>query len=211
MQNGLLAKINFTKILTEKKHSINQLEVIFDKKINLMKSIKTLFLLFFSITLINCSDDNATPAYLLSYENIAGTYNVQNLSVSTDITTSSNGFDIKVGSASLTGDTFQIDLVMNVNGTYSAKGAYRTLYKLTPVAGNGFEETKIINIDNSGNYTLNTTTNKITFSGDLLKDLKGSLNINTFNETSFSLFQEIDVPVNSNVEKVTTNIAFVRK
>lgn len=177
-----------------------------------MKILKSLFVLFIAISLSSCSSETSAPTYPLSLANIAGTYNIQSLSVSTDInTTTSNGLSIKVATASLVGDIFQIDLVMNTDGTYTAKGAYTTTYRLSPVAGPGVEEVKIVNIDYSGNFALNTVDNRITFSGGLLQDLSGTLEFQTFNETSFSLFQEIDLNVGSNVETAKTAVSFIRK
>lgn len=79
-----------------------------------------------------------------------------------------------------------------------------------PVVGNAVETQEIINISNTGTFTLNTNSNTITFSDGLVKDLNGTLEVRTFNETSFSLFQETDLNVSNNVENIETSIAFVR-
>lgn len=176
-----------------------------------MKNLKFILFLFISAALLSCGDDNNTPAFPLSNANIAGEYNISNLNVSTDITTTLNGLPIQVATASATGDIFQVDVVMNSNGTYSMKGSYSVVAKLTPVVGNSVETREIINIDNSGNFTLNTTNNTISFSEALVKDLTGTLEVQLFNATNFSLFQEVDITVGSNIETVATNIAFSRK
>ncbi|NVJ88075.1 MAG: hypothetical protein HWD82_01345 [Flavobacteriaceae bacterium] len=82
--------------------------------------------------------------------------------------------------------------------------------RLVPVVGNAVETQEIINISNTGTFTLNTNSNTITFSDGLVKDLNGTLEVRTFNETSFSLFQETDLNVSNNVENIETSIAFVR-
>lgn len=176
-----------------------------------MKFLKILLIAFISITITSCGDNESEPAFVLSNANIAGSYNISNLSVSTDITTTSNNIAIKVATASTKGDLFKVDVEMNANGTYSMKGSYTTTYKLTPVVGTAVETRDIINIDNSGNYTINTSNNTITFSNAIVDNLAGTLEVMIFNETNFSLFQEMDVTVSNNVEKITTNIAFTRK
>ncbi len=177
-----------------------------------MKNFTYVLALFISITLISCGDDaESGPSFILSNENIAGNYTISNLSISTDITTTTNGFPVKVATASTEGDLFKVDVEMFANGTYSMIGSYTTVYKLTPVVGNAVETRDIITINNSGNFTIDTANNTITFSGDLIKNLTGTLKVEVFNQNSFSLFQEIDVPTNGNVEKISTDIGFTRK
>lgn len=177
-----------------------------------MKNLKYILVLFLSVSFFSCSDDSSSePPFILSNANIAGSYIINNLSISTDITTSSNGIPIKVATASTQGDLFKVDVELLTNGTYTMKGSYTTVYKLTPVAGNAVETRDIINIDNSGDFTINAVDETITFSNALIKDLTGTLEVKVFNKTSFSLFQEIDVPVAGNVEKISTNIGFTRQ
>lgn len=177
-----------------------------------MKNVKILFLLVIVAVLNGCSSNgDDTPAFPLSNANIAGSYNISNLNVSTDITTTSNNIPIKVATASTQGDLFKVDVEMFANGTYTMKGSYTIVYKLTPVVGTPVETRDIINIDNSGNFTLNTVNNTITFSGAVIQGLSGTLDFEVFNASGFSLFQEIDVDVNNNVENITTNISFTRK
>lgn len=177
-----------------------------------MKNLKYTFILFITFITFGCSSDgDNAPSFTLSTSNIAGSYNISGLNVSTDITTSSNNIPIKVATASTNGDLFKVDVEMMPNGTYTMKGSYTTEYKLTPVVGNPVETRDIVNIDNSGSFTINTTNKTITFSGAVIQNLSGTLEVKVFNETGFSLFQEIDVNASSNVENITTNISFTRK
>jgi hypothetical protein len=176
-----------------------------------MKNLKLILFLFISASLLSCGDDNNTPAFPLSNVNIAGNYDISNLVVSTDITTTLNGVPLKIGTATTTGDLFKVDVVMNADGTYNVEGSYTVIARLAPVVGNPVETRDIIDIENSGTFTLNTTNNTITFSEGLVRDLTGTLEVQLFNETSFSLFQEVDVTVGSNTESISTNIAFSRK
>jgi hypothetical protein len=177
-----------------------------------MKNLTYILVFFLSVSFFSCSDDSSNePAFVLSNANIAGNYDINNLSISTDITTTSNNISIPVATASTNGNLFKVDVVLNVNGTYTMKGSYTTVYELKPVVGDAVKTEDIIIIDNSGNYTINTTNNTITFSNALVNDLSGTLEVKVFNQTSFSLFQEKDVPIGNNIEKVTTNIGFTRK
>ncbi|WP_299014509.1 hypothetical protein [uncultured Polaribacter sp.] len=180
-----------------------------------MKKITSVFVLLLAIiTISSCSsssDSNNEPAFILSNTNIVGSYAITNLNISTDITTTSNGFPIKVATATTEGDLFKLNLELAANGTYTMVGSYTILYKLDPVVGDSFEERDIIeDIDFAGTFSVNEADNTITFSGGLLPNLSGTLEVKNFNEDSFSLYQEIEVPVNSNVEEVTTYITFER-
>jgi hypothetical protein len=176
-----------------------------------MKNLKFILFLCISVTILSCGDDNNTPSYVLSNENIAGSYDIANLNISTNITTTTNSIPITVATASTVGNLFKVDVEMFANGTYTMVGSYTTTYKLTPVVGNATEIEDIVNIDNSGNFTINTTSNTITFSNGLLEDLSGTFEVQVFNENSFNLYQEVDVNVLNNVEAITTNIGFTRK
>ena len=89
-----------------------------------MKSIKIFLLLLVSITLTNCGDNNEEPAYPLTYENISGTYNIQSLSIDTE-TTTLVGIIPVTAKANGVGDTFQVDMILNTDKTYSIKGEHR--------------------------------------------------------------------------------------
>ena len=153
-----------------------------------MKTIKILLLLFVCTTLTNCSDDNAAPTYPLSYENIAGNYNIQSLSLNLE-TTLNIGIVPVTSTANGVGDTFQIDLIMNQDRTYSVKGAYRLVTTATVPGNPPVTTNEILNIDESGTYTINTN-NSITFIDQNADFLNGSLNVTVFNENAFTLTQE---------------------
>lgn len=176
-----------------------------------MKNLKFILFLFISATLLSCGDDENAPTFVLSNANIAGSYDISNLSVSTDITTTVNDLPLKIGTASTVGDLFKVNVEMFADGTYTMDGSYTTTYKLTSVAGDVTEIRDIIDIDNTGDFTINTSNNTITFSNGIVKDLSGTLEVQVFNENSFSLFQETEVAFNDRSEKIATNIGFTRK
>lgn len=176
-----------------------------------MKIIKSLIILFIVVSFSNCSDDNSAPAYPLSYENIAGTYNIQSLSINTEVTTMVGVVPVTAKGNGV-GDTFQVDLVMNVDRTYSIKGQHRMVIT-TAVPGVPPTETKeIITTDESGTYTINAD-NSITFTDQNAEFLDGSLNVTVFNESTFTLTQQVEgtEPTTNADFKVNLAVSFVRE
>lgn len=176
-----------------------------------MKILKSLFILFIAISLSSCSTEDSAPTYPLTYENIAGTYDIQSLSLNVKTTINVGAVPV-TSTANGVGDTFQVDLIMNQDRTYSVKGAYRLVTTAT-VPGVAPTETKeIINIDESGSYTINSD-NSITFVDPDAEFLEGSLNVTVFNENTFTLTQEVntqDPILNSDIE-IDLAISFIRK
>lgn len=176
-----------------------------------MKSIKIFLLLLVSITLTNCSDNNEAPAYPLTYENISGTYNIQSLSIDTE-TTTLVGIIPVTAKANGVGDTFQVDMILNTDKTYSIKGEHRIVIT-TSVPGVAPTTTQeIVVIDESGNYTINAD-NSITFSDQNADFLSGDLNVTVFTANNFSLTQEIEgtEPLTNSDFKVNLAVSFIRK
>lgn len=177
-----------------------------------MKTIKILLLLFVCTTLTNCSDDNAAPTYPLSYENIAGNYNIQSLSINTETTTLVGVVPI-TARANGVGDTFQVDLLLNTDRTYTIKGEHRIVVTTTVPGVPSTTTEEIIVIDESGSYSINNANNSITFSDQNAEFLNGSLNVSVFNESSFSLTQEVEgtEPLTNSDFKVNLAVSFIRK
>ncbi len=177
-----------------------------------MKTIKNLLILIIAITFINCSDDNTALTYTLSYENIAGTYDIQSLSVNTKTTTEIGGFPVTVN-ANGVGNTFQVDLVMNQDRTYSIKGEH--VFVVT-VSGPGIPpttDTEIILIDEAGTYTIDDTNNTVTFVDQNADFLDGVLNVTVFNENTFTLTQEVEEtePLTQTTITANLSVSFSRK
>ncbi len=176
-----------------------------------MKNLKLILILFVAISLNSCSDNGANePSYILSNENIAGTYNFSSLVLDTTISTTTNGVTFDVGTRNDVGDTFQVNFDLTANGTFTILGALRIVSVTRFVSGDKIDETKIVNIDGSGNYTIDTVENTITFSGDN-EYIKGTLNFEVFNETTFVLSQAETVKEGSNTLDILTKMTLVRK
>lgn len=205
-------KINFTKILTEK-HSINQLEVIFDKKINLMKSLKFTLFLFISTIILSCGDDNSQPPFILSNANIAGTYDISSIEgEEKETATSNSGTVVNISTTTFLADSFDdINFVINANGTYTASGKYRVVVTETPNGGTPVKDNEIIVFDTNGSYQINTTDNTITFNPNDGDFIEGLFKVITFAENSVNLTQE-DEDIDGGITTTFKgNIGLVRK
>ena len=83
---------------------------------------------------------------------------------------------------------------------------------ITPVGTPPITETEILTFEStSGSYILNTLDNTITFSSQDVSLLEGTFNVIVFNETTFTLNQQLeeivgDLPVRANV-----NLSLERK
>ena len=176
-----------------------------------MKFFKFILVLLITVSITGCSNNNSNePLFVLSNANIAGTYDVTSHSLNTAISTTSNGITFEVGSIEANGDTFQLDLVMKSNGTFTLNGAYRVVAVTKFVSGDQVDKTEIINIDSSGKFSINSLENTITFSGTEGL-LKGALDVTVFNENFFSLSKEEEVTDGNETLDVSTRISFTRQ
>ena len=177
-----------------------------------MKLLKSLFFLCIAISLSNCSSDNSSPViFTLSNANVAGTYNIGSLNVDLRATALTAGIPVLVSTAKNTGDTFQIDFIINTNGNYTAKGQYRVVSVVTPVTGSPVTTNTILDINDSGTYQVSTTNNTISFTSTTDDFLSGTFKVVTFNDNTISLSQEseeVDGPITTALD---ANISFVRK
>ncbi|PQJ79934.1 hypothetical protein [Polaribacter porphyrae] len=159
-----------------------------------MKFSKILLIAIFTISLIGCGSDNSEPPFLLSNANLAGTYNIGSLTAQEkEDAKAQSGSVVNLSTTNVVGDIFQLDFVLNANGNYTAKGSYSITSTINDANGGSTEEKEIINVDASGSYQLNTTSNTISFNPTTGDFIEGSFTITTFNETSITLTQdEID-------------------
>ncbi len=177
-----------------------------------MKLTKLLLSLCFAIAMSSCSNnDEKIIALDLTTTNVAGTYIVSELNADIVNTAVTQGATVTISTATKIGDTFQVDLVLNNNGTFTANGQYRVVTKVTDASGGVTETPKIVNVNNSGTYSVNTTNRTINFSAINDDLLNGRLNVNFFNETTLTLTQELEEVVGGITTKTKSNIIFKRK
>jgi hypothetical protein len=180
-----------------------------------MKLLKFIFFLSFIVLFTNCSDDNAyaTP-FILSNENIVGTYNISELNIETKVTSTTDVAGVlipfTVATSTSNGDIFQFAFVLNSDGTFSASGQFVLETEVTPATGDVVTNQEILNNINSGTYTLNSENAKITFVSSTGDFLEGTYNILIFNKTTLSLNQEIEELSGAITNEINTSISFIR-
>jgi hypothetical protein len=83
---------------------------------------------------------------------------------------------------------------------------------ITPVGTAPITETEIITLDpSSGSYILNTLQNTITFSSQDMSLLEGTFNVIVFNETTFTLNQQVEETLGDLTVKANVNLSLERK
>lgn len=189
-----------------------------------MKSIKIILSLFITISLLSCGDNETEKvSFNLSKDNIIGSYNISALNLDTEVSNEivSDVF-ATFSTAEFVGDTFQIDLTLNSDNTYTLGGQYRVLTTVEIVGGtNPTIPPTIINFTDAGTYAINTSENTINFTsqennflGNTFLDpvfLGASFTVSAFNEDTFTINQEAENVVDKIKTKTVSTISFVRK
>lgn len=185
--------------------------IIFDKLI-FMNKLKYIFFAVITLTLLSCADNSTEPELILSNESLAGNYDITVLNSDIETSTVVANVPVTIANASLVGDTFQVDVVINADGTFSAGGQYRVVSTITPVGSDTITETEIVTFEPaSGSYTLNTLENTITFSTQDVSLLEGTFNVIVFNETTFTLNQQVEEVVGDLTVRANVNLSLERK
>ena len=177
-----------------------------------MKKLKYIFFAVITATILSCADNSTEPELILSNESLAGNYDIAVLDSDLETSTVVADVPVTVANASLVGDTFQVDVIINADGTFSAGGQYRVVSTITPVGTAQITETEIITFDpSSGSYILNTLQNTITFSSQDMSLLEGTFNVIVFNETTFTLNQQVEETLGDLTVKANVNLILERK
>lgn len=189
-----------------------------------MKSIKIILSLFVTISLLSCGDNETEKvSFNLSKDNIIGSYNISALNLNTEVSNEivSDVF-ATFSTAEFVGDTFQIDLTLNSDNTYTLAGQYRVLTTVEIVGGtNPTIPPAIINFTDSGTYAINTSENIVQFTSKENNFLGATsldpvfidvtFTVSEFNEDSFTIKQEAENIVDKIKTKTASTISFVRK
>lgn len=175
-----------------------------------MKLLKFIFFLCVVTSITSCSDDEIAPNFPLSSENLVGNYEMNSRETQeSEDATSSSGATVNLTNTSTVGDTFQLDFVLNANGTYTASGQYRIVSTITPNGGTSSEESEIIVINATGSYLLNSD-NTITFNPQTGAFFEGIFTIKTFNETSVILGQDQEEVQGNTTFTARITVGFIR-
>jgi hypothetical protein len=176
-----------------------------------MKILKFILVLFISASITSCSDNESNePSFLLSNDNLAGTYEIKSFSAKAKVTSVVSGLPITVNSSS-TGDSFQVDFIIDADGSYTVSGLYRVVTMLTTIGSKPVTNIEILQVDDSGTYEIDSINGSITFTSSKGDLLKGTLNIVTFNETTFNLTQEVEETEGETTAAINANFSFIRK
>lgn len=176
-----------------------------------MKLLKSFILLFTFVSFISCGDDDDAPSFDLSTGNLAGSFSVNELEEDDKKSTIVSGVTVNVSTATAKGSVFQIAVTIGSNNTYSATGTF--LYKKTEtITGTSPVDTeRIITLNESGTYSLNTTDRKINFISSGSSDLlNGLYEITRFTETNLSLKQNDSKTENGITTETETVISLVK-
>ena len=176
-----------------------------------MKIFKFTLIAFITTTILSCSDNSNDPELDLTNESLAGNYNITILNIDIESSAEVAGVPVTISNTTIDGDTFQVDVVFNTNGTYTAGGQYRVTSTVTPVATPPVTNTEIIVFDDSGSYSINSDESTITF---MIQDqalLSGTFNVSDFNENSISLTQQVEETIGDITSLINMNISLDRK
>lgn len=156
-----------------------------------MKILKIILSLCIAISLTSCSDSDPKITTLdFSVANVAGNYNLKTFTADIENTAVTQGVISTISTAKQVGDTFNLTLKLNTNGTFTLTGNYRVVTTVTPTGGTPTTNPEIIIVDDSGNYTVNSQTRTITFTSSNNQLLDEQYKVLVFNETTFSLSQK---------------------
>ena len=189
----------------------HHITIIFDKLI-IMNKLKYILFAVITSTILSCSDNSTEQELILSNESLAGNYDITVLNSDIETSTVVANVPVTVANASLVGDTFQVDVVINADGTFSAGGQYRVVSTITPVGSDAITETEILTFEQTdGTYTLNTLENTITFSSQDVSLIEGTFNVIVFNETTFTLNQQVEEIVGDLTVRANVNLSLERR
>lgn len=162
-----------------------------------MKLLKSLLVLFVAVSIISCSSDDDSVQYTLNNANLSGTHSLTMLNTSDTETTNINGLDV-VTEFTTVGETFQVIVVFDEDGTYVINGEYLVNY-VTRVAGQIVDEgSEIIVITNeTGDYTTNNALMEIELDGE-------TYDVTLFNANELRMVSE-DIYTENDVDYVDTS------
>lgn len=177
-----------------------------------MKLKNYLFIFVATLALVSCKsddDNNQDTTFLLNSTNLAGTYELTFLESIEEETFLVNNVPVE-SRITTVGDTFQVDFVVNANGTFSTSGEYRSTETTVVGQADPVIDTEIILLNETGTYVLNANneTLSLTSTGD---NESIQYSITTFNENEVRLLYEFSEIVNDLPYSTSTEIHLRRQ
>ncbi|TCI84789.1 hypothetical protein [Tenacibaculum sp. M341] len=176
-----------------------------------MKLLRSIILVFTFAAFVSCgSDDNEVPVFPLSAENIAANYKMTNLEVVEEQYTIVQSTDVLVSKATTTADTYQVDLILLANRTFTMEGEYRSTYTETITGNAPTTEVEIETVDGGGNYTIDVVNKELTLTFADLSTFQGRYKIDSFTENTLVLSRKEEVIIGSEKTTIDVKISFDR-
>lgn len=173
-----------------------------------MNITKFLLVMFLAVATVSCNKDDDgggdTP-FTLTNTNLSGTYKISSASATSISTTNVAGSTVTVATTTVVGDTFQVSIIFNENGSYTATGQYRIVTTITPTGGAPIVTEEILVVDSSGTYSLNSSSQTILINSNDDSFVDGLFDVALFNETTVNLTQE-DISVEGGITTTTDGI-----
>ncbi|MHB0756009.1 hypothetical protein [Polaribacter sp. M15] len=180
-----------------------------------MKNLTYILVLFVSVSFFSCGDDSSSvPTFVLSSANVTGTYGISSYEklIVESATSTSGENTTELERNSKVGDRFQMTIILNTDGTYTANGLHGFVSTISPTPQSGQPNPETIQVDAAGTFTVNSSANTITFSQTKGDFILGTFNITTFSENSLVMFQEVVDNQSVGISlKTTTGIALSRQ
>ncbi|MDP2687844.1 MAG: hypothetical protein Q8O62_11515 [Aequorivita sp.] len=176
-----------------------------------MKLAKMIFLFTLAILAVGCNkDDDNTESYKLSTTNFVDTYKMNFLEVKISETITFSNGTTSTSTSTTVGSVFQnVNFAFNANNNYTATGLFNTVTTVKEADGTiTVGDTVIVDLDESGTYSLNTTNKVVT-----LTDQDGNIvafDITKYTENEMNLFSEIETTSNNSTITTTTEFRFSR-
>lgn len=176
-----------------------------------MKLTKLIFLFALTLATVSCSkdDDNNDP-YKLTTTNFVDTYKLKFLEAKISETITFSNGTTSTSSSTTAGSVFQnVNFTFDSNNTYTANGLFNTVTTVREADGTTtVGETVIVNLDESGTYSLDTTNKKLTVTQE--DGTVFSFDITKYSETEMKLYSEVKTTSNNSTTTTTTEYRFSR-
>ncbi|SNR17760.1 hypothetical protein [Tenacibaculum jejuense] len=177
-----------------------------------MKLLKSFILFVAFATLASCGGDDDAPVFELTTENFAGTYAVTKLRGTNKTSTTASGQTVDISTESYEGDTFQVDLVLSANGSFTYSGEYREVAVTKLNNGSApVQETSIETENSSGTYTLDSLNRRVTFTDTNIGVINGIFEITSFSANTLVLSKEAEATDNQITTTEEITITFERQ
>lgn len=176
-----------------------------------MKFTKHLITTCLFISFLSCTEKKELPELPFSESNVIGEFNMLSVDEQIIATVITSDVEVEVSRTKSRADTFEINFILNDDGTYTVSGAYRKINTVTPTGQSSETTATIITLTDSGTFLVNEIENKITFTAKTKEFLDGTYLVSDFTEESFTLQKETITVQDQITATSDIEISFVRQ